>query len=85
VVVGIVGLFLHDCGRDQVGTLPLALLIYAKSAAGISIPLAHNWLFYIIHHTQHFLADFCVSALWFTAFGLFIKYMGEVDHFEVRW
>jgi hypothetical protein len=78
-VAGMIGLFLHDRGRGQVGTLQLALLIYAESAAVISILLALNWLFYLTHDLQHFLADFCVSTLWFIAFGLFIKYMGATS------
>jgi hypothetical protein len=77
VVAGMSSLFLH--GRGQVDTLPLALLIYAESAAAISILLALNWLFYLTHHLQHFLADFCVSTLWFIAFGLFTKYMGATS------
>jgi hypothetical protein len=56
-----ISLFLHNRGHSQVDTLPLALLICSESAAAISILLALNWLFYLTHHLQTFLADFCVS------------------------
>jgi hypothetical protein len=75
VLAGIVALFLHDRGRDQVDPLPLAVLIYAELTAAISILLALNWLFSWTHHLQHFSIDFCMSAMWFIAFALLVTWV----------
>lgn len=79
MLAGIVALFLHDRGRDQVDPLPLAVLIYAELTAAISILLALNWLFSGTHHLQHFSIDFCMSVMWFIAFALLVKYMGATS------
>ena len=76
VVAGIVALFLHGRGRDQVDPLPLALLIYAELTAGISILLALNWVFSLTHHLQNFSVDFCMSVLWFIRFRTFHQIHG---------
>ena len=66
-------------GHDQVHPLPLALLIYADLTAAISILLVLNWLFSWTHHLPHFSVDFCMSAMWFIAFALLVKYMGATS------